>query len=280
MVVTGDLLVASSRGGSFGIYALASAAPEQFHPVIADSGNNVDPAYSPDRSRLAFASDRGGSLDLYVADADGRNPVRLTNDPAPESEPAWSPDGSRLVFAATRAGSRQLYVISSAGGEARQLTSLAGGASEPVVSPDGRTVAFTGAQFASRDGPTDIYVIPLQGGAPTAITRTRDRTERAPAYLPDGTLTWLQLRKDRKDPDQVVQQPKIGGVSATLLTTPLALQSVAVSRDGERIAWVVSQPAEGSKAPPEVTLRWRTLAGGAETSVRLRPGERITSPAF
>ncbi|HWA16482.1 MAG TPA: Ig-like domain-containing protein [Gemmatimonadales bacterium] len=280
VVVTGDLLVASSRGGSFGIYALTTAAPEQFHPVVADAGNNVDPAYSPDRSRLAFASDRGGSLDLYVADADGRNLVRLTSDPSPESEPAWTPDGSRLVFAATRAGSRQLYVISANGGEARQLTSLPGGASEPVVSPDGHTVAFTGSLSTNRDAPTDIYTIPIQGGTPTPITQSRDRRERMPAYLPDGTLTWTQLRKDRKDPDQVVQQPKIGGVSATLLTTPLPLQSVAVSRDGSRIAWVVSQAPENSKAAPEVTLRWRTLSGGNESSVRLQPGERITSPAF
>jgi hypothetical protein len=280
VIVTGDLLVASSRGGSFGIYALTTAAPEQFHPVIADSGNNVDPTYSPDRSKLAFASDRGGSLDLYVADADGRHIVRLTNDPAPESEPAWTPDGSRLVFAATRAGSRQLYVISAAGGEARQLTSLAGGASEPVVSPDGKTVAFTGALSSNRDAPTDIYTIPIQGGSSTPITMTKDRRERGPAYLPDGTLTWTQLRKDRRDPDQVVQQPRVGGISATLLTTPQALQSVAVSRDGNRIAWVVSQASADSKVAPEVTLRWRTLAGGNESSVRLQPGERITSPAF
>jgi uncharacterized protein YjdB len=280
VIVTGDLLVASSRGGSFGIYALTTGAPEQFHPVIADSGNNIDPAYSPDRSRLAFASDRGGSLDLYVADADGRNPVRLTSDPAPESEPAWSPDGRRIVFSATRAGSRQLYVISVDGGEARQLTSLAGGAGEPTVSPDGRTVAFTGAVSTGRDAPTDIFTIPLQGGTPMPVTLTRDRRESAAAYLPDGALTWLQLRRDRKDPDQVVQQPKVGGVAATLLTTPLSVQSVALSRDGERIAWVASRASDGSKAPPEFTLQWRTLAGGTETSVRLQPGERITSPTF
>lgn len=280
VIVTGDLLVASSRGGGFGIYALTTGAPEQFHPVVGDSGNNIDPAYSPDRSRLAFASDRAGSLDLYVADADGRNPVRLTSDPAPESEPAWSPDGRRIVFSATRAGSRQLYVISVDGGEARQLTSLAGGAGEPAVSPDGKTVAFAGAVSTGRDAPTDIFTIALQGGTPMPITVSRDRRESAPAYLPDGALTWLQLRRDRKDPDQVIQQPRVGGVSTTLLTTPLAVQSVALSRDGERIAWIASRGVEGSKTAAEYTLQWRTLAGGAETSVRLQPGERITSPTF
>jgi hypothetical protein len=279
VVVTGDLLVASSRGGSFGIYALVASAPEQWHTIVADSGNNIDPAYSPDRTKLVFASDRGGSYDLYVADADGRNAVRLTTDPAPESEPAWSPDGRRIIFAATRAGSRQLYVISSAGGEARQLTSLPGGAAQPVVSPDGKTVAFTGALAASRDPVTDIYTIPLGGGAPSPITQTKDRRESEPAYLPDGSLAWLQLRKDKKDPDMVVQQPKIGGISATLLSTPLALQAVAVSPDGERIAWVGSRTPEGSKTP-ELTLQWRALAGGNETTVRLQAGERITGPSF
>jgi hypothetical protein len=141
-------------------------------------------------------------------------------------------------------------------------------------------VAFTGSAQPSRDPVTDIYTIPLQGGAPSPITQTKDRRESEPAYLPDGSLAWLQLRKDKKDPDQVVQQPKIGGISATLLSTPLALQSVALSRDGERIAWVGTRTAAGSKAVPELTLQWRPLAGGSETTIRLQPGEGITSPAF
>lgn len=278
VLVTGDLLLSSSRSGTFGIYALAAGAPEQFIPVVVDSSNNVDPTYSPDRTRLAYASDRGGSLDLYVAEADGKNPVRLTSDAAPESEPAWTPDGRRLVFTATRGGSRQLYVISAAGGEARQLTSLPGGAAEPVVSPDGVTVAFSGAQ-SPREA-TDIFTIPLSGGMPTAVTATKDRREMDPSYLPSGVLTWLVQRKDKKEPDQVLQQPRSGVTTAPLFFSALAVQDVALSRDGSRIAWVASRTAEGKSAVPEFTLQWRTLSNGAETSVRLLPGERITSPTF
>ncbi len=277
VVVSGDLVISSSRGGSFGIYALAASTPDRFIPVVVDSSNNVDPTYSPDRTRLAYASDRAGSLDLYVAEADGSHPLRLTSDAAPESEPAWSPDGRRLVFAATRAGSRQLYVISAAGGESRQLTSLPGGAYEPVISPDGSTVAFTGV---ARDGQSDIYTIPLAGGVPTAITQTRDRRELNPGYLPSGALTWLVQRKDKKDPDQVLQQPRAGIAGPPLFSSVLAVQDVILSPDGDRIAWVASRTVDGNRAAPEFTLRWRTLSSGAETSVRLLPGERITSPAF
>lgn len=57
------------------------------------------PAWSPDGSRIAFESNRHGSTDLYVVDADGGNETRLTFTPAvDEGQPAWSPGGGRLVF--------------------------------------------------------------------------------------------------------------------------------------------------------------------------------------
>ena len=45
-----------------------------------------------------FVTSRDGNAEIYVADADGRNPVRLTNDPANDREPAWSPDGTQIAF--------------------------------------------------------------------------------------------------------------------------------------------------------------------------------------
>jgi hypothetical protein len=51
VIVTGDLLVASSRGGRFGIYALVANSPQTFFPVLADSTTNyLDAVYSPDRA--------------------------------------------------------------------------------------------------------------------------------------------------------------------------------------------------------------------------------------
>ncbi len=282
VIVTGDLLVASSRGGRFGIYALVASAPETFFPVLADSSiNYLDAVYSPDRSRLVFASDRfgGGNYDLFVADADGHNPVRLTTESGVDVQPVWTPDGQRIVFVSGRGGPRQLYVMNADGSEVRALTSLAGGAGEPAVSPDGTTIAFTG--FAGgADGQSDIYTIPLGGGQPVAVTTTRDRRETRPAYLPDGELTWVLARRDRKDPDQVLRQAAMGGLPAALVTSELSLTDVAFSRDGSRVAWITSRPLDRNRNLLEFTFQWRSLTSGAETSVRLLPGERITSPAF
>jgi len=282
VIVTGDLLVASSRGGRFGIYALVASAPETFFPVLADSSTNyLDAVYSPDRSRLVFASDRfgGGNYDLFVADADGSNPVRLTTESGVDLQPVWTPDGRRIVFVSGRRGPRQVYVMNADGSEVRALTALDGGAGEPAVSPDGKTVAFTG--FAGgADGQSDIYAIPIDGGQPVAVTTTRDRRETRPAYLPDGELTWVLARRDRNDPDQVLRQAATGSLPAALVTSELSLTDVAFSRDGSRVAWITSRPLERNRSLLEFTFQWRSLTSGAETSVRLLPGERITSPAF
>jgi len=282
VLVTGDLLLASTRGGRYGIYTIVANQPEMMVPVLADSASNsIDGSYSPDRTRLAFSSDRGGgdNFDIYLADADGRNPVRLTTDPGLDIQPVWSADGQQLLFVSTRAGARQLYAMALDGSGVRPLTTLPGGAESPVISPDGQTVAFAGS-LTTRDAPTDIFTLPLAGGTPTPITATRDRRESRPAYLPDGTLTWLLQRHDKKEPDVVQHQAAPGGEPTALVSTDGTLQDLAVSRDGARLAWIASRPVERNRNLLEFTFQWRPLIGGVDTSVRLLPGERITSPAF
>jgi TolB protein len=280
--VTGDMLVASTRGGRFGIYALLSSQPESFYPVLADTfANNIDASYSPDRTRMVFASDRlgGGNYDVFVADADGRNPVRLTSDPGMDIQPVWTPDGQRVVFVSARGGARQIYVIRADGSGVRPMTDLPGGAEEPAVSPDGRAVAFTGYP-AGRDAPSDIYVVPMDGGRPVQATSTRDRREARPVYLASGELAWVLARRDRREPDQVLRQPAPGGVPAAIVTSENTMVDVAFAPDGSRVAWIASRPHERNRNVLEFTFQWRSLTSGAETSVRLLPGERITSPAF
>lgn len=278
VLVTGDLLFASTRGGKFGIYAITGSAPEAFVPILADSfANYLHGAYSPDRSRLAYVSDRFGNYDVFVADADGRNPVRLTTDPAVDLQPVWTPDGSALVISSGRTGSRQLYVLAADGSEMRTLTAVPGGAEEPAISPDGGTVVYTGYPHG-RDQPGDIYAVAFAGGPPRPLTQTPDRSEGRPAYLPNGDLTWVQRRKDKRDPDQVVRQSG-GGISPVpLVSTELAVNDVAIAIDGSRIAWIGSRTGDRNRI--EFTLQWRSLTNGAETVVRLLPGERITSPSF
>ena len=49
-------------------------------------------------SKIAFASDRNGNVEIYVMDADGSNPVNLTNHPAAGTYPSWLPDVMKTLI--------------------------------------------------------------------------------------------------------------------------------------------------------------------------------------
>ena len=279
--VTGDLLVASTRGGHFGIYTLLASHPEGFFPVVADSFNNIDASYSPDRTRIVFSSDRlgRGNYDIFVADADGHDPVRITSEQGMDIQPAWTPDGNRVVFVSARGGVRQLYTMRADGRDVRQLTALPGGADGPAPSPDGTAVVFTGYPLGPT-GQSDIYKVSMDGGVPTALTSTRDRSESRPAFLSDGQLAWVLPRSDKREPNQVLKETAPGGTPTPIFTSEATIVDIAFARDGSRVAWISSRPDDRNRNGLEFTFQWRALPGGAETSVRLQPGERITSPAF
>jgi TolB protein len=59
--------------------------------LTAEEWDSFEPDWSPDGSRIAFASNRDGNENIYVMDSDGENAERITSDPGIESHPAWRP---------------------------------------------------------------------------------------------------------------------------------------------------------------------------------------------
>ncbi|MFQ5529288.1 MAG: TolB family protein, partial [Gemmatimonadota bacterium] len=77
--------------------------------VFLTYGDWIDlaPTWSPDGSRVLFASDRGGAFDLYVVDRNGEG-RKLTNVSTGILSAQWWPDGQSIVFTAFDGG-QQIY---------------------------------------------------------------------------------------------------------------------------------------------------------------------------
>src|SRR5439155_366144 len=93
-------------------------------------------------TQLAFSSTVDGNPEIYVINADGSNPVRLTDAAAGNFRPAWSPDGTKIAFTSDRDGSAEIYVMNADGSNPVRLTNDAAYDAEPAWSPDGTKIAF------------------------------------------------------------------------------------------------------------------------------------------
>ena len=140
------------------------AKPERF---ISSTRYEGEPVYSPDGKRIAFSSNRGGSRQIWVADADGLNPVSLTSfvDGA-AGLPAWSPDGQFIVFQARPGGNLDIYTVPAAGGPVKRLTDYPGLDQYPSWSPDGKWIYFA----SNRAGQREIFRMKPDGSSVQQIT--------------------------------------------------------------------------------------------------------------
>ena len=169
--------------------------------------NDEQPRWSPDGQRIAFKSDRGGSYNLYVMDADGANVVRLTDHPGNDHDPSWTPDGQGLLFASDRdrgAGRVDLYRLFLSDRSVDRLTSnFEGYAFMPNVSPDGNWAAFVATTFPYDGGwVNQIHVIELA----TKMTWPFDVTAPGcwPSWSPDGQSIAHVLLDDTSSRVQVI----------------------------------------------------------------------------
>ncbi len=90
------------------------------------------PVWSPSGEKIAFVSTRDGNKEIYVMDADGEHPRRLTSNKLVDDYPVWSPDGQKIAFVSRRDGNFEIYVTRTAGGKKTRLTDNAATDSNPA----------------------------------------------------------------------------------------------------------------------------------------------------
>ena len=115
--------------------------------------NDVDPSWSPDGTRLAFARNSGAGYDIFVMKADGSNLVKLTSDPRDDRYPTWSPDGTKLAYRGYGSGTgTRIFLVAPGGGRRRPSRGRTAATSRPST-PTARRIAFTASTTAASLGP-------------------------------------------------------------------------------------------------------------------------------
>jgi len=134
--------------------------------VTSARDRNEGPQPSPDGKKLAFMSDRSGSLEIWTSNRDGSSLVKLTNLGSCGS-PKWSPDGRWIAFDAKPMGRPSVFLVPANGGKAVARVADESENMVPSWSRDGQWIYFS----SNRTGEDQVWKVPAQGGQPLQVTR-------------------------------------------------------------------------------------------------------------
>ena len=258
------------------------------------------PSFNSAGTQIAFSSDCEGPWGIYVVQADGSLPRRVTPSDMEARMPNWSPDGGTLVFQSNKSGNWDIYTVHLDGSGLTRMTDHPKGDSSGVFSPDGSRILFA----SDRGGMNDLFLMPATGGEAVPVTRNRAAGFRS-VWAPDGShiLTrasepptgtdgapgeFYRIRPDGADAGKVA-----GGARREF--------NQAYSPDGSRIAfdahedgvtwesgtywdvWVMSADGSGRRESDrrEQSQRLGTVlvAGWKDHRVPLRSGKCLRPPS-
>ncbi len=153
-----------------------------------------NPDWSPDGTKITFASGVNGGLSVYTIGLDGNDLTRLTDDQHNDEGPVWSPDGERIAFFSNRRERResfpislQIYVMNADGTGQRRLTDEGSALDYNISwSPDGNRLVFQ-SRPEINPGVHSLYTVGTDGMGRRRITDGQ-YNDYSPQWSPDGNL--------------------------------------------------------------------------------------------
>jgi Tol biopolymer transport system component/tRNA A-37 threonylcarbamoyl transferase component Bud32 len=177
-------------------------------PVISSTMVQTYPQYSPDGSRIAFASDRSGATEIWIANSDGSSEVQITSFRSRAAGPRWSPDSRSIVFSSSEGGDLAIYVVDAQGGEPRRVVD----GWRPSWSMDGEWIYFG----SKRSGSDQIWKVGVDGANRVQVTRSGGFEA-----LESTDGKWLLYTKGDRVPG-LWRMPLSGGAEEPLLPDVVA----------------------------------------------------------
>jgi len=140
-------------------------------------GINVSPTFSPDGSRMAFASNQDGVTSIYIGSANGGGGASRLTSGAKATDPSWSPTGDFITFVTRET---DICIIRPDGTGFRQLTGGQGINHRPSFSPDGRMIVFS----STRNGRLQLFVMSANGDNPQPLMPDNRMHQEQPYWCP------------------------------------------------------------------------------------------------
>ena len=169
-----------------------------------------EPDWSPNGTQIAYAAMPPGgynvqsTFDVYSIDADGSEPVQLTDHERNDDRPSWSPDSESIVFRSSRDDgcegceddhTTNLYIMDADGSDEIRVSNVNSSTTLGAEwSPDGERlyfgVGYSIDGYSGPDGDSDVYSVARDGNDLRKLT-IGSHEEHNPVLSPDGLRLYL-----------------------------------------------------------------------------------------
>ena len=224
-----QVVYASGELDEFSTIFVADADGTNAQAITGNEANNLEPAWSPDGTQIAYMSDRDGSREIYVFNLETGEETRLTDNSNREAFPVWSPDGTQIAYTSGFDALAEIFVMDADGSNPVQLTDNTIWESFAQWSPDGETLAIS-REINDKAG---IVLINLDGEDVTEVT-DGEFSSYFPFWSNDGeSLIYTQYSDTGED---VMSITLDDGEISNLTNNPVLQESYAqVTADGSII---------------------------------------------